>query len=63
MFPPQEPIPTSQERIEKKAETGILQSDPAHPCMHTHLYSPSSKVHCPWPEQPFSQPAVKEKVC
>lgn len=37
---------------------GIEQSDPAQPSMQTHLYSPSSKVHCPLREQPFSHPAA-----
>ena len=33
------------------------QSEPDQPSMHTHLYSPSSSVHWPWREHPFSQPA------
>lgn len=36
---------------------GMEQSDPAHPSIQTHRYSPSSNVHCPLREQPFSQPA------
>lgn len=41
---------------------GIEQSDPAQPSMQTHLYSPSSKVHCPLREQPFSHPAAASDV-
>lgn len=37
---------------------GVEQSEPAHPSMQSHRYSPSSNVHWPWREQPFSQPAV-----
>lgn len=38
--------------------SGIEQSDPAQPSMQLHRYSPSSSVHCPWREQPFSHPAL-----
>lgn len=34
------------------------QSVPAQPSMQTHLYSPSSSVHWPCREQPFSHPAA-----
>lgn len=46
---------------------GVEQSDPAHPSIQSHRYSPSSSVHWPWREQPFSQPAVnwekKKNIC
>jgi hypothetical protein len=37
---------------------GIEQSVPAQPSIQLQWYSPSSSVHWPWREHPFSQPAV-----
>ena len=39
---------------------GIEQSVPAQPSMQTQRYSPSSSVHWPCREHPFSHPAIQK---
>lgn len=42
----------------QESSSAMEQSVPAQPSAHEQRYTPSSRRHCPWREQPFGQPAV-----